>query len=289
MKKVIVRIKGGLGNQLFCYAAARRLALVNDAELVIDDITGFARDKLFRRIYCLDKFNIKARKATPCERMEPFERARRGIAKHLAKKRNFFRRKYIEQEGVDFDARLLDFKVRGTVYLDGYWQNEKYFKDVRKIIREDFKMAPSVDTLSSSVLNDIRDTQSVAVHLRWFDAPGIASNQNVLQNYYEQAIALTKIKINNPKYFLFSDNIQAALEKVSLTKDKIVCVSRGCDAESVLADLFLMSQCKHFVIANSTFSWWGAWLSGFSDKTIIAPQKKFEGDNNIIPKAWIIV
>lgn len=84
MSKLIARIKGGLGNQLFCYAEARRLALVNNAELVIDDVTGFVRDRQYRRQYALARFHIPARKATPAERMEPFERYRRGLAKFVA-------------------------------------------------------------------------------------------------------------------------------------------------------------------------------------------------------------
>ena len=95
MAKVIVRVKGGLGNQLFCYAAARRLALVNDAELVVDDVTGFCRDKIYGCKYALDKFNIKARKATPAERMEPFERGRRAMAKYFSKARPFNKRRYV--------------------------------------------------------------------------------------------------------------------------------------------------------------------------------------------------
>lgn len=94
--KVITRIKGGLGNQLFCYAAARRLALVNNADLVIDNKTGFTRDYLYGRRYMLDRFNILARKATPSERMEPFERYRRGLAKWVSRRQNFEERSYVE-------------------------------------------------------------------------------------------------------------------------------------------------------------------------------------------------
>ena len=97
--KVITRIRGGLGNQLFCYAAARRLAVINDAELVIDDVTGFIRDQEYRRKYHLDVFNIPARKASPSERMEPFERIRRGIAKFMSSRKTFERKGYIVQEG----------------------------------------------------------------------------------------------------------------------------------------------------------------------------------------------
>jgi hypothetical protein len=108
LNKLIVRIKGGLGNQLFCYAAARRLALVNDAELVIDDVTGFARDQQYRRRYMLDRFNILARKATPRERLEPFERYRRGVMRLLSRRKPFVERHYLEREGIEFDERLLE-------------------------------------------------------------------------------------------------------------------------------------------------------------------------------------
>src|SRR6266853_438179 len=96
--RVIARIKGGLGNQLFCYAAARRLALVNNAELVIDDVTGFVRDRQYRRRYALDHFHISVRKATPAERLEPLERYRRGLMKWLSRRKPLEERCYVEQE-----------------------------------------------------------------------------------------------------------------------------------------------------------------------------------------------
>ena len=136
--KVIVRILGGLGNQLFCYAAARRLALVNDAELVLDTVSGFTYDRVYRRQYQLDHFNIPCRKATPTERLEPFGRLRRWLLRTWNRRLPFEKRSYIFQEGLDFDPRLLEFKPRGTVYLEGYWQSEKYFKDVEDIIRQEF-------------------------------------------------------------------------------------------------------------------------------------------------------
>lgn len=139
-KKVIARIKGGLGNQLFCYAAARRLALVNNAELAIDDITGFARDRQYRRQCALDHFCIPVRKATPAERLEPIERLRRGVLKWLSRKKPFAERRYLEQEGLDFDERLLALKIKDMLFLDGLWQSEGYFKDVEKALREDLRI-----------------------------------------------------------------------------------------------------------------------------------------------------
>ena len=154
-RKIITRVKGGLGNQLFCYAAARRLAWINNAELVIDDITGFARDRLYYRRYMLDHFNISARKATPFERLEPFERYRRGFMKWLSRRKPFAQRGYLEQEGQEFDQRLLVLKVNGLLYLDGLWQSEGYFVDMEQTIRDDLRIASPPDALNQRMGDEI--------------------------------------------------------------------------------------------------------------------------------------
>ena len=182
-KKVIARIRGGLGNQLFCYAAARRLALVNGAELVIDNVTGFSRDRDYRRQYALTHFAIPARLATPAERLEPFERYRRGLAKWRSRSRPFTKRRYLVQKGRDFDQRMLNLRIEGNVYLDGLWQGEGYFKDVAKVIRGDLRIIPPQDAESCRIADEIQSALSVAVHLRWFDDPGSVNSGNVSADY----------------------------------------------------------------------------------------------------------
>jgi hypothetical protein len=112
---VVARAKGGLGNYLFCYVAARRLALVNCGELFIDDVSGFVRDGQYQRQYMLDHFNIPTPKATPAERLEPLERNRRGTPRWWSRRKPFGDRCYQEQEGLDFDERLLAFKTMGAL------------------------------------------------------------------------------------------------------------------------------------------------------------------------------
>ena len=180
MGKIVVLIKGGLGNQMFCYAAARRLALVNSAELVLDDITCFARDRQYRRKYALNHFHIQARTATPAERLEPFGRYRRKVARVLSRSRLFHRRRYVEQQGTDFDVRLLDFTVKGTIYLDGYWQSEHYFKDMEQIIREDLEIIQPTDMKNQRMAEEIRGSHAVALHVRWFDPPKQPGNPQCL-------------------------------------------------------------------------------------------------------------
>lgn len=294
MNKIITRIKGGLGNQLFCYAAARRLALANNAELVIDDVTGFVRDQQYRRRYALDHFHIPTRKATPEERMEPFERYRRGVRKWLSRRRPFAQRRYVEQEGLDFDERLLALKVKGTLYLDGLWQSESYFRDVEQTIREDLRIIPPMDALNQRIAGEIRNSHAVALHVRWFDAPDSTATHNISADYYQRAIALMEEKIDSPRYFLFSDAPEAARAMLALPEGRITFVSHNRGDENAFADLWLMTQCRHFITANSTFSWWGAWLGGGKEKVVVSPDLELrEGKitawnfSGQIPSGWL--
>ncbi|MCK4797120.1 MAG: alpha-1,2-fucosyltransferase [Spirochaetes bacterium] len=292
MKKIIVRIKGGLGNQLFCYAAARRLALANKAELVIDNVSGFSRDKKYRRQYILDHFNVLSRKAMSFERLEPFERYRRGVIKFLSHRKSFLERSYIEQEGSGFDSRLLDLKVKSSLYLDGLWQSQNYFKDVEEIIRKDLSIIPPVDRENQSMAEYIRDKESVALHVRWFDAPNSnnKSMNNVSEDYYRKAIVLMEKKIRNPHYFVFSDNLELARANICLPEGRVTYVYHNQGDENAYADLWLMSQCQHFIVANSTFSWWGAWLSNNLNKVVVCPNfqnNSLWNKNGLILEKWI--
>lgn len=291
MNKVIVRIKGGLGNQLFSYSAARRLSIANGAELVIDNVSGFARDWKYQRRYMLDKFNIQSRKATSGERLEPFAPCRRRLFRWISAGRPFSKREYLDQEGVDFDSRLLSLKVNGTLYLEGYWQSESYFKDVADVVRKDLSITPPSDSLNLNMAADISSSQSVALHVRWFDTPGNVAGQNASLEYYKRAIQHFEGIIPNPKFFVFSDNPEAARQKLALAGERFVFVPHNQDHEMAYADLWLMSQCRHFIIANSTFSWWGAWLGVGKDKIVLVPDLKVNGATcwgfkGLIPEGW---
>ena len=295
MSKVIVRIKGGLGNQLFCYAAARRLALVNKAELVIDEVTGFARERQYQRKYLLDHFAVTSRKATAAERLEPFERYRRGVEKLVSRQRTFMKRSYVEQEGVEFDARLLEIKPSGRMYLDGLWQSEGYFKDVEPMIRADLKIRAPLDEGNLRVAEQIQNCQAVALHVRWFDAPGAATVQNVAAGYYRRAISMMEQRIAAPHYFLFSDHPEAARSALDLPEGRVTLVCHNRGDENAYADLWLMAQCRHFITANSTFSWWGAWLGESGESVVLVPDFTPKGKETawcfagLIPERWALV
>lgn len=292
MNRIIARIKGGLGNQLFCYAAARRLAITNDAELVLDHVTGFTRDRIYRRQYMLDHFQIPARKATPPERLEPFERYRRGLMKYLARKKPFEQRQYLEQEGRDFDERILSLKIKGTIYLDGYWQGDGYFKDMESTIRKDLHIIPPIDSLNQGIAEDILNCQAVAIHVRWFDDPSSITAYNISADYYQRAISLMEEKISYPHYFLFSDDPEATRAKLPLPEGRVTFITNNRGKADAYADLWLMSKCRHFITANSTFSWWGAWLGERKEKLVVTPDLRIIGKaswgfKGLLPPEWI--
>jgi hypothetical protein len=269
--KIITSIFGGVGNQLFCYAAARRLALLNKAELVIDDISGFVNDHEYKRNCQIDHFHIPCRKATETERMEPFSRLRRVIKRKWNLLRPFAQRTYIQQEGIDFDPRLLHFKPRGTVYIEGYWQSEDYFKDVASTLREELQIKPPSDATNLEMAENIRGCKSVAVHVRFFDQPQISGTNSVPSDYYPRAIALMESLVPSAHYYIFSDKPEAAQARIPLPDERYTMVAHNLGDELAYADLWLMTQCKHFIIANSTFSWWGAWLAECEDTLVISP------------------
>ena len=293
MTTVVGRVIGGLGNQLFCYAAARRLALTNNAELVVDDVSGFAYDAVYQRHYQLDHFNIPCRKATAAERLEPFSRVRRYLKRRWNQRLPFAQRAYLVQAGIDFDPSLLHFKPQGTVYLEGYWQSEDYFKDVADTLRQDLQITPPADAANLAMAARIGDCAAVSVHMRFFDEPGATGINNAPGDYYDRAVETMERLVPAAHYFVFSDQPTAARARIPLPDARVTFVAHNKGDENAYADLWLMSQCQHFIIANSTFSWWGAWLSAHPGKQVIAPGfemrqgKMWWGFMGLLPSEWV--
>ena len=277
--KVIVRIKGGLGNQLYCYAAAKRLAIKNNAELIIDDVSGFKRDYLYQRRYMLDRFKIPHRKATSIERLNPFERVRRGLRKKIQQQKSFENRNYVEQEFNEFDSRLLDLRISQDVYIDGLWQSEKYFSDVEKEIRSDLEMKLPLDQKNLSIIKKIKEKNSVALHIRWFEKNTTNSNANVQLKYYQIALDKMETLLTEPYYFIFSDNPEKARTSIKLPDGRFEFITHNNEEENTIWDFWLMQQCDNFIIANSTFSWWAAWLSKNDKKVVFFPRLQHDKKN----------
>jgi hypothetical protein len=201
--------------------------------------------------------------------------------------------KIIKQKDRKFYPEFLDLK--GNILLDGYWVSEKYFITIQDKIRNIFSVKTPVNKDNQEMLEKIRSTESVCVHIRRGD---YVSNERANKHhgtcskgYYEKSASIYKDKIKNPVFFVFSDDIEWCKKNIHLSK-KMIYVDNN-SLETGYEDLRLMYNCKYFIIANSTFSWWGAWLSSYNEKKVIAPKswfaKKGLYEKDIVPDDWIRV
>ena len=184
--KLIVRLLGGIGNQLFIYANSKALALKNNAELIIDIKSGFENDYKHKRQCELYHFNLKMNIANKNDRLEPLSKYRRFILRKFNQLFSFENRNFIIQEGNDFDCRILDYKILRKTYIEGHWQSELYFKDIESTIREDFKFIPPTDSLNCNMYKEITENNKIpiAIHYRFFVDPNSISDSNISKIYY---------------------------------------------------------------------------------------------------------
>ena len=282
-KRVTVCICGGLGNQLFSYAAARRLAIVNNAELRIDHLSGFWNDK-FGRQYALHHFNIPQKLVTPGEAFISYGRFSRALLRKLSRLIPFSARPYIMETRNDFDERLVNLKLRCNVYLEGYWQSEGYFQDVQQQIREDLKMISPIKPDTVAMSGRIEQVEAIGVHVRRMQI-----DHPLEPDYYFRAIEYLKTRIEMPHFFVFSDSPGWAQTTLRFDAPTTFVTKEPGD-DSGCMDLWLMSLCKHFIIANSTFSWWGAWLGTNPNKIVTCPSFfKNWGHVGLVPDSWVML
>lgn len=280
---IIIRLMGGLGNQMFQYAFARHLSLLWDRPLKLDlsDFTS-AKHASSRR-YGLGVFSIQVESAQPIE-INTLKSPRYLDWLHLTKATHVKEKNF----GI-YDDKFTHIKP--PFYLDGYWQSAKYFQDSDKQIRADFQLNASSQIDQSELLDQISSTNSIALHIRRGDyitnTQYAAIYHHCSLDYYQQAAALLAQKITKPHFFIFSDDLDWV--RANLKIDYPICFVAN-DYPDFQA-LILMSQCKHQIIANSSFSWWGAWLNSNPDKLIIAPKQWFSScemsSRDILPNSWI--
>ncbi len=286
---IIVKLIGGLGNQMFQYAVGRHLALKTNTELKID-ISGFKQYKLHK--FSLDTFNIEKNIASKKE-VSTFKKYQRKSGKvwFLYNRLIADKTKYFQERQFNFDPEVLSLK--DPVYLDGYWQTKKYFEDIEPVIRKDFSFILPQGDKDKAISELINNTDSVSVHIRRAD---YVTDKNSNEShgtchieYYEKAINIILEKVSNPHFFIFSDDHKWVKENIKI-KHPTVYVDHN-NADTNYQDLHLMSICKNNIVANSSFSWWGAWLNSNPNKIVIAPQRWFLNQKmntcDLIPDSWI--
>ena len=283
---IIVQITGGLGNQMFQYAYAKALeqrgyrVKLDKSELETYKIHGgYQLDKYNIGLECVTEREVKAYFTTQF----PFK---------LLDKLGLRTSNLIKEKSLLFDINLLN--VKDDSYLSGYFQCERYFTNIRNLLLKEFCIKGELSFYTREIQdNIIKTTESCSIHIRRGDF--ISNKSNIIHGacslgYYQDSISYLQDNFKGLNYFVFSDDITWVKENIQLEN---ITYIESQERRSPHEDLFLMSLCDHNIIANSTFSWWGAWLNQNDNKIVLAPRRWFANDilqmqsQNIVPEKWI--
>lgn len=292
---ILTKLKGGLGNQLFQYATGRLLSNKTDRELFLD-VTGFSApvsntDTV--RQFDLEKFNINA-KILPPEEVQKIKNPYGIISKGI----RYFKHKVLNLHYYDFEPLFFEsaqkrISKNKNIYIEGYFQSEKNFLGIREILLQELSLKEEFKSKEFIRLqSEIESKNSVSVHIRrgdYIKNPGVTKYHGICSlKYYQNAINKVKESVVNPVFYFFSDDPVWVSENVDLNENSKIISDKNLSAPE---ELILMSTCKHNIISNSTFSWWGAWLNKNYDKLVIAPtpwvEKSPSPHKNIISETWI--
>ena len=301
---IIIRISGGIGNQLFQYAFGKALSLRNGAELKLDTHVYDLKvepDRSFK----LPHFNIPGIStliAAPANfkqlgitnpiKKDILSKALRSLKRKIDSRRPLSQRKTILEPGFDYYPDIANLK--DNHYLCGVWQSEKYFADCADAIKESFRLSAPFSAPATTLADQIRSVGagSISIHVRRGDQVNdpwlLKKHGDIGTKYYFAAVEYIAGKIDNPHLFVFSDDITWCQEHMKFDlPTTYVSASNIPDYE----ELTLMSLCAHNIIAKSSFSWWAAWLNENPNKIVIAPKQRFGDDSakaaDLIPDSWI--
>ncbi len=289
---IIVQLKGGLGNQLFQYAAGYALARNKNVELKVDcsELGKDATLGTFRN-FELQKFTCNPIVASQTEvdffLQKPF------LKKYFQKILPGYLRDVYKEKYFSFDLNFL--KTSNHIYLKGYRQSEKYFVQYKQDISQIFQIRKELILSVEDLKQSISTQNSVSIHIRRGDYANnkIAFKTHGLldEAYYNSAINLLKNKVNQIHFFVFSDDVNWVKSNIQLS-NSITFITQNESASSI-TDFYLMQHCKHNIIANSTFSWWAAYLNPNPHKIVIAPKKWFNNapynTKDLFPPDWILM
>lgn len=288
---IVTRLRGGLGNQLFQYAAGFRLATRHGAALRLD-LTKFADfSHTTPRSYELGVFALSGAPATKREIAAVTGESRGWLWRRLAPRDPSIPTQAATEQHFHFDPDVL--ALPDGVLLDGYWQSERYFEDVSERLRQELAFRDPPAGRNAEMAATLAGANAVSLHVRRGDYatnPTMTAMHGMCPiDYYERAVRFVADRVRDPVFFLFSDDPDWVRDHLKIREAMVVVDHNGPDAGH--EDLRLMSGCRHHILANSTFSWWGAWLDPRPEKIVVAPRRWFAVDTidttDLLPDGWI--
>lgn len=291
---IIVRLTGGIGNQMFQYAAGCALAWRHSTELRFD-LEWFDAFKLHQGLELPRVFGLELPIASTSDKRQVL-----GLLAETGVRRTFswHSLRWLRTSRLAIEPHFHYWAgfhgLSAETYLDGYWQSELYFASIAERIRATFGFSLPLDDCSADLAREMGEVTSVSLHVRRGDFardPQVNRVHGIdLSDYYRKAIEVIGQQVANPHYYVFSDEPEWVRGHLDFAAPwTVVSHNRGVDS---YRDMQLMSRCKHHILANSTFSWWGAWLDLKSDKIVIAPKRWFANDidvKDLFPGDWQVL
>jgi hypothetical protein len=291
---IISKIMGGLGNQMFCYAAGRAAALRNGVELKLN-ISGYPDAD--GRSYELWRYGIQAGTASHFEiegfRKHDAKRPWNRLIRNTCFWRTYGQTRHFRQRGYAFDPEFV--KIGNHAKIDGLFQSELFFQSAASEIRRELRLKDEhLDEANHNMAERMRSCESVSLHVRRTDYVQHPQYSRIVEpcsmDYYHKALKLIDHQVVKPSVFVFSDEPEWCRANLPLPNTSTIVDLNGPDKPCL--DMHLMSSCKHHIVANSSFSWWGAWLAQSECQIVIAPSPWLRPDSglddrDIVPKRWI--
>ena len=289
MPYIVARLFGGLGNQLFIYAMARALAVRNGVPLKLDTESGFRNDRTYGRKYLLDQFNIQDSRASAAESfLFPGGEGVRRVWRKANSMLPLDRRLYLTESASRFDPSVFNLRITRPLYLEGYWQTERYFDDQKDLLREELTctVQPS-DQARSEVDQILQCKNSVAVGVRRYQEVPDKNYFTILgPDYYNQALTHMAAEFEGVHFFIVSEDIEWCRQTLRVPFPHTF-ISHKPDDRKAFENLWVAGQCRHFIISNSSYHWWTAWLASAPDKRVLAPSIGLT-NADWVPKTWEI-
>lgn len=280
--KTIVDIKGGLGNQMFCYATGYAISKETGKDLYIDTTMLDSSNVKDRQLELL-KFNIEYYKRISYKYKNDIFFRKLGINRFNRFISTGIKKVYIEKKPYEFDANV--FSMSGSTYYDGFWQTHMYFSKYKNDLLKMFTPKFELSLEAKRIMTMIKNTNSVSIHIRRGDYIGL--NWNIPMTYYKDAINLCIEKQGKDlQFFVFSDDCDYCETWIGNNQLSNISVINYISDNKVVEDMLLMSKCNHHIIANSSYSWWAAYMGTYDKCMVICPEiAEWKGD--FYPKNWI--
>ncbi|MEL6718065.1 MAG: alpha-1,2-fucosyltransferase [Bacteroidota bacterium] len=289
---IVVRLKGGMGNQMFQYAFGKRMASVLNTELRLDLSALLDRSKegIVFRDFDLDIFDLEPKFLTSPKLLRTLYKSKSSAVAKQMKRRSISGKQYIEEAHFHVMEELIQNPINNALY-NGWWQSERYFEEVKDILRKEFAFKDAILPISENLFNQIKNTNAVCLNVRRTDFLTNDTLNATNLAYFQNASQYMIQNLENPHFYVFSDDLMWCEKNIEIEGYPVIYVQHDMKGRKFGNYLQLMKNCKHFIIPNSSFAWWATWLNENPDKIVIAPKMWFTDPQydtaDLVPSNWV--